>query len=115
VIIGSWFSVDVTGTPLVVGGVIVIGDINNRVRLNGKLTVFEEERFFLPAGDLDIAGHINGSRPPAITEGPADNPVDCGHPAVDFNFSGGGIVFRSELLYIEGRQITFFIRPWRAG
>jgi hypothetical protein len=93
----------VAGTPLVIRRVVVIGDVNDRVRLHGKSTVLEEEGLFLPPGDLDIAGHINGSRPVAITERPTDNLVDCRHPAVDFNFSGGEIACRSELLYIEGR------------
>jgi hypothetical protein len=58
----------VARTAIVIGGVIVIGYIDDRLRFNIQLAILQENRVLNPRIYLDIAGNINCSAPLVIAQ-----------------------------------------------
>jgi hypothetical protein len=55
-----------TRAPVVIGGVIMVGHINDRTRFDGQVTVLQESGLFFPGEDLNIAADIHDPAPGAI-------------------------------------------------
>src|SRR3972149_574250 len=83
----------VAGAPVVVGRVIVVSDVQNRVRRNRVVAVFKEGGLSLPGQDPDVAGDVHRPAPIAVAQGTGDNLIDGDGlaPDLDGYRRGGGL------------------------